>query len=100
MERVRPRLADGVDHATGGPSILGRVVTGEHGEFLNRIHAQADPDHAAGTAVAVIVDTVPIQPVVVLRRPGTGDGQLRPKAPIPARSPGFEGYLRFDRVDA
>src|SRR5579863_1229485 len=40
MESVGPRLADGVDHAAGGPPILGRVVAGDHGEFLDRIHAQ------------------------------------------------------------
>ncbi len=99
MESVGPRLGDGVDYAAGGPPILGRVVAGEHGEFRNRIHAQADPDHAARPAVAVIVDAVPVHPVVVLRGAAAGNGQLRAKAPVPAHRAAGEGHLRFDRVD-
>src|SRR5437867_7909585 len=83
MERVGPRLADSVDYPAGGPPILGRVVAGDHGEFLNRIHAQGDPDHAA-RAVGVITDAEPVEPVVVLRGPAPGDGELCPNAPVPA----------------
>src|SRR5262249_42225074 len=99
MERVGPRLADGVDNPAGGPSIFGRVVAGDHGEFLNRIHAQADSDHAA-RAVGVIVDAEPVDPVVVLRGPASRDGHLKSKAPVPADRAVLEGHLGFDRLDA
>ena len=75
MQRVGARLADGVDYPARGPPILGRVVAGDHGEFLNRIHAQGDPDHAA-RAVGVIGDAEPVEPVVVLCGPAPGDAQL------------------------
>src|SRR6202045_3598513 len=101
MERIRAGFANSVDDATGGPSILGRVITGEHREFLNRIHPQADSDHAARPAVAVIVDAVAVQPVIVLRGPSPGNSQLRPKAPVaPPRPLGFEGQLCFYSRDA
>src|SRR5215472_3571626 len=100
MESVRPRLADGVDHAAGGPAILGRVVAGQHGKLLNRIHAQVAADYAAWPAVAIIIDAEPIEPVIVLRGPAPGDGQLRPKAPVPAHCAVLEGHLSFDGIDA
>src|ERR1700676_1252966 len=99
MERVGPRLTDGVDNAAGSLSIFGRVVTGENREFLNRIHAQLDPDHASRPAVGVIVDAIPVHPVIVFRGPAAGNGQLRSEAPIPAPVTAIEGDLRFDRID-
>ena len=100
MERVGARFTDGVDDAAGGPPILGRVVPGDHGEFLNRIHAQVDSEDAARPAHGVVGDAVPIQPVIVLRGPAPGDGQLVPKAPVPANRAVLEGDLALDRVDA
>src|SRR5207253_7603715 len=100
MERVGPRLTDGVDYPAGGPPILGRVVTGDHGEFLNRIHAQVDSKDAARPAHGVIGDAVPIQPVIVLRGPAPGDGQLVAKASVAADRAVLEGDLALDRVDA
>src|SRR5262249_53658058 len=87
-------LADGVDDPAGGPSVLGRVVAGDHGEFLNRIHAEGDPDHAAGT-VGVIGDAEPVEPVVVLCGPASGDAELRPKPAVPAKRAALEGQLDF-----
>src|SRR5207244_8806627 len=94
MERVGPRLADGVDYPAGGPAILGRVVAGNHGEFLNRIHAHGDPGDAA-RAVRVIADAEPVEPVVVLSGPAPGDAQLCPKAAVPAERAALEGQLDF-----
>src|SRR5262249_35093657 len=96
---VRSGFADGVDHAARGPAILGRVVASEHGEFLNGIHTQVAADHAARAAVAVIVDAETVEPVIVLRGPAAGDGELIPEASVPARSPAFERQLGFDCVD-
>ncbi len=100
MERVGPRFAYGVDDAGGGSPIFGGVVAGKYREFLNGIHTQVDAEHAAGTAVGVIVDAEPVEPVVVLRGLAPGDGQLRAKAPVPAPCAGLEGHLDFDGVDA
>jgi len=100
MERVGPRFADGVDNAGGGSPIFGRVIAGEHGEFLNRVHTQVDAEHTAGAGVGVIVDAEPVEPVVVLRGLAPGDGQLRPKAPVPAPCASLEGHLDFNGIDA
>src|SRR5437660_9829878 len=94
MEFVSPRLADGVDYPTGGPPILGRIVAGDHGEFLNRIHAQGDPGDAA-RAVGVIGDAEPVEPVVVLCGLAAGDAQLCPKAAVPTERAALEGELDF-----
>src|SRR5262249_47646394 len=88
------------DDTTGGPSILGRIISCDHSEFLNCINAQVDSEDAARPAHGVIGDAVPIQPIVVLGGPATGDRQLVPKAPIPTNRAVLEGDLGLDRVDA
>ena len=99
MKCVRSRFTDGVDHSAGRPPILGRVIAGEHGEFLNRVHAQADADHASRPAVAVIIDAQSVQPVIVLCGPASRNRKLRAKTSIPALRAALERHLRFDRVD-
>src|SRR6266705_4569018 len=86
MEFVGSRLTDGVDYPAGGPAILGRVVAGDHGEFLNRIHAQGDPGDAA-RAVRVIADAEPVEPVVVLCGPAPEMLSCAPKPRFPRSAP-------------
>src|SRR5262245_36105240 len=100
MDLVRSRFADGIDHSARCPAILRRVVSGKHREFLNRIDTQADADDAAWPAVAVIINAESVEPVIVLCGPASGDGQLRPKTPVPAYRAVFEGHLSFNRIDA
>jgi len=42
----------------------------------------------------------PVEPVVCAGGLAPGDGQLRPKAPVPAPCASLEGHLDFNGIDA
>jgi hypothetical protein len=50
MELIRPRASDSIDNTSRSPSVVGRSVACDHGEFLNCIHAKVDAQDACGSA--------------------------------------------------
>src|SRR5207245_10272939 len=71
-----------VAHSSGGRAGLRRVVAGQDGELLNRVHDQVPSQHAAGCSIGVVIEADAIQTVVVLLWPGAGDSQLLSKTAI------------------
>ncbi len=76
MECVGSRPRDGADDPARRPSVLRREICGQDLELRHRIHAQIPAEDAPGRLVRVIVDARPIQEIVILLRPASGDGQL------------------------
>src|SRR5246127_876873 len=97
---IRPRPRNRVDDSSRGFAVVCGVVGGEHREFLDRVHAQVSSQNASGGAIRVVVETNPIQPVIVLLRPRTGNGELLPKAAITAIGPCRKVWLSVDCIHA
>jgi len=74
MEFVGPRLGDSVDDPTRCSAILRRIIAGQHGKLLNRIHAQVHTQRTSRRTVGVIVDTQPVDAVIIFERLVAGDG--------------------------
>src|SRR5215831_17773430 len=82
VKPICSRARNGVDDATRGLAILGRVVAGDDRELLNGVDSEVPPQYAPGGAVGIIVEADAVQAIVVLLGTRTGDGQLLPKATI------------------
>ena len=82
MNLIRPGPRDRVDHATRCLAIVRLVVAGQDGKFLDRVDPKVSSQYAAGRAVGIVIEADPVQTIVVLLRPRTGNGQLLSKPAI------------------
>src|SRR5205807_615365 len=80
MKLVRTRTRDGIDDAAGHAAILRRGIRTDDVELLHRIHAEGKAGHGSWSAVGIVVDVDPVEPVNVLLRPVASDRELRPEA--------------------
>src|SRR5258708_1975080 len=76
------------------------MVAGEDREFLNGIDAQVSAEDATRGSVGIVVETDAVQAVVVLLRPGAGDGQLLAETAVATVCAHGEGRLRLDCIDS
>ena len=95
MKSIRPRARDSIDDSACGPAVLGRIVTAQHGNLLNRVDTKIVTQHTAWSSVRVVVDAHPIKTIVVLIRPCAGNAQGRSKTAL-----GVASALGASRLDA
>src|ERR1039458_4046546 len=101
VEVVGPRLHDGVDYRAGVSSVLGGVVGGEHGKFLNGVCAEVGPDDASRRSIRIIVDVDSVHAIAVFIRAVAGVRQLVSEAAIgTVRGGRTRARLRAHRVDS
>src|SRR4029077_20575330 len=63
-----------------GIAILRRVVAGDNGKLLNRVHAEVRAEHVSWSGIGVVVDDKAVEPVGILRRPISVNAYLRSQA--------------------
>src|SRR5260370_11083147 len=67
---------------------------------MNGVDAEVSAENATRGAVGIIVEADAVQAVVVLLRPGAGDGQLLAETSIATVCAHCEGRLRLDCIDS
>src|ERR1700730_8384034 len=82
MNLVGSGASNRVDYSAGGLAVLRRVVAGQDGELLNRVHTKASSENTARRSVRIVVKANPIQSIIVLLRACAGNGQLLSEAAI------------------
>src|SRR5260370_26690583 len=67
---------------------------------MNGVDAEVSAENATRGAVGIVVETDAVQAVVVLLRPGAGDGQLLAETAIATVCAHCESRLRLDCIDS
>src|SRR5437660_12059505 len=73
MKAVRSPPRRRTDHSARGPAHLRRIVAGQDGALLHRIHSKVYAQRASGRAVGTVVYTYAVKTRVILSRPSTRD---------------------------
>ena len=89
VKLVRARLGDGVNDATGSAAVRGREVVGQNRELEDTVNSQVHAQRASRATVRVVIDDQSIDQKGILRRPGTGNGNLETVAARLAASIGI-----------
>ena len=80
MKAVRPPPRRRTDHSARRPADLRRIVAGQDGELLHRIHSKVYAQRASGRAVGIVVYAQAVKARVILSRPSTRNRHLRSEA--------------------
>jgi hypothetical protein len=67
VERIGARTRQCIDDTAGRTAVARVVVVRHHGELLNGIGAECQPERTARNAVRIVVQADPVQQIVVLR---------------------------------